>query len=192
MSSPLDALNDRQREAASTIEGPLLVLAGAGTGKTKVITCRIAYMIDQGVAPSSILGVTFTNKAAKEMRERLDKMVHPSLSKLVTLGTFHSFCARILHKYIHLAGHYNSSYSIADDADQTALVRQAAAELGYAKDEIDSKKALAYICNSLLTPWRRMETIFPTMPIMPGSMNVTSRCWNCRIRWILTTCSFSP
>ena len=145
MSSPLDSLNDRQREAASTIEGPLLVLAGAGTGKTKVITCRIAYMIDQGIAPASILGVTFTNKAAKEMRERLDKMVHPSLSKLVTLGTFHSFCARILHKYIHLAGHYNASYSIADDADQTALVRQAAAELGYAKDEIDSKKALAYI-----------------------------------------------
>ncbi|MBO7146914.1 MAG: UvrD-helicase domain-containing protein [Lentisphaeria bacterium] len=145
MSSPIDSLNDRQREAATTIEGPLLVLAGAGTGKTKVITCRIAYMIEHGIAPGSILGVTFTNKAAREMRERLDQLISPEAAKHVTLGTFHSFCAKILHRYVHLAGHYNSSFSIADDADQISLVRQAAAELGYSKDEIDTKAALAYI-----------------------------------------------
>ncbi len=155
MSSPIASLNPQQKEAATTIEGPVLVLAGAGTGKTKVITCRIAYMIEQGIPPSSILGVTFTNKAAREMRERLDRMVESELSKQVTLGTFHSFCARILHRYIQLAGHYNSSFSIADDSDQTSLVRQAAAELGYSKDEIDTRSALSYISrkkNSLQWP----------------------------------------
>ena len=145
MASPIASLNPRQKEAATTIEGPLLVLAGAGTGKTKVITCRIAYMIEQGIPPNWILGVTFTNKAAREMRERLDQMVPPELSAKVTLGTFHSFCARILHRFIHLAGHYNSSFSIADDADQVSLARQAAAELGYSKEEIDSKAVVAYI-----------------------------------------------
>ena len=145
MASAVASLNPRQKEAATTIEGPLLVLAGAGTGKTKVITCRIAYMIEQGIPPEWILGVTFTNKAAREMRERLDLMVPSELSAKVTLGTFHSFCARILHKFIHLAGHYNSSFSIADDADQVSLARQAAAELGYSKEEIDSKAVTAYI-----------------------------------------------
>ena len=145
MASAIASLNPRQKEAASTIEGPLLVLAGAGTGKTKVITCRIAYMIEQGIPPNWILGVTFTNKAAREMRERLDQMVPPELSAKVTLGTFHSFCARILHRFIHLAGHYNSSFGIADDADQVSLARQAAAELGYSKEEIDSKAVVAYI-----------------------------------------------
>ena len=143
--SVIDTLNPEQKEAARTIEGPLLVLAGAGTGKTRVITCRIAYMIEQGIDPASILGVTFTNKAAREMRERLNTLVPPALSKLVTLGTFHSFCARVLHRDIHLAGNYNSNFSISDDADQSSIVRQAAAELGYAKDEINSQEALAYI-----------------------------------------------
>ena len=143
--SVIDTLNPEQRAAASTIEGPLLVLAGAGTGKTRVITCRIAYMIEQGIAPSSILGVTFTNKAAREMRERLNTLVPPALSKLVTLGTFHAFCARVLHRDIHLAGNYNSNFSISDDADQTSIVRQAAAELGYSKDEINTSDALGYI-----------------------------------------------
>ena len=145
MASAVASLNPCQKEAATTIEGPLLVLAGAGTGKTKVITCRIAYMIEQGIPPDWILGVTFTNKAAREMRERLDQMVAPELSAKVTLGTFHSFCARILHRFIQLAGHYNSSFSIADDADQVSLVRQAAAELGYSKEEIDSKAVVGYI-----------------------------------------------
>ncbi len=145
MSSPIASLNPQQKEAATVLEGPVLVLAGAGTGKTKVITCRIAYMIEQGIPPASILGVTFTNKAAREMRERLDRLVEPELSKKVTLGTFHSFCARILHRYVHLAGHYNSSFSIADDTDQISLVRQAAAELGYSKEEIDTRSALSYI-----------------------------------------------
>ncbi len=143
--SVIDTLNPEQKDAASTIEGPLLVLAGAGTGKTRVITCRIAYMIEQGIPPSAILGVTFTNKAAREMRERLNSLVPPALSKLVTLGTFHSFCARVLHRDIHLAGNYNANFSISDDADQSSLIRQAAAELGYGKDEINTQEVLSYI-----------------------------------------------
>ena len=165
MASPIASLNPRQKEAATTIEGPLLVLAGAGTGKTKVITCRIAYMIEQGIPPNWILGVTFTNKAAREMRERLDQMVPPELSAKVTLGTFHSFCARILHKFIQHAGHYNSSFSIADDADQVSLVRQAAAELGYAKDEVDSKAVVGYISR------RKNDMMWPADALAADSDN---------------------
>ncbi len=154
-SSVIDKLNREQREAATHLEGPLLVLAGAGTGKTRVITCRIAYMIEQGIDPGAILGVTFTNKAAREMRERLAKLVTPDAAHKVTLGTFHSFCGRILRREAHLAGNYNSSFSIADSSDQTSLVRQAAAELGYSKDEISTPEAMAFIgrCkNRLMTP----------------------------------------
>lgn len=154
-SSVIDKLNREQREAATHLEGPLLVLAGAGTGKTRVITCRIAYMIEQGIDPGAILGVTFTNKAAREMRERLAKLVTPDAAHKVTLGTFHSFCGRILRREAHLAGNYNSSFTIADSSDQTSLVRQAAAELGYSKEDIPTPEAMAFIgrCkNKLITP----------------------------------------
>ncbi len=148
----LDRLNPEQKEAATTINGPVLVLAGAGTGKTSVITARIAYMIEQGIPPESILGVTFTNKAAKEMRERIRNIaarheadISPEAASAVTLGTFHSFCARVLRRDIRYAGNYNSNFSIADTADQTSIARQAAAELGYSKDEIPTAEAVAYI-----------------------------------------------
>lgn len=155
MGSPLDRLNAPQREAATTIEGPLLVLAGAGTGKTSVITSRIAFMIESGVLPSSILGVTFTNKAAREMRERLNKIVPVEEARKVTLGTFHSFCARVLRRDIHLAGHFNASFSIADDSDQKSILRQAAAELGYSKDDAPTDEAASFISqakNRMLDP----------------------------------------
>ncbi len=151
----LGKLNAPQREAATTIDGPLLVLAGAGTGKTSVITTRIAYMISQGIPPGAILGVTFTNKAAREMRERLDKLVAPELSREVTLGTFHSFCGRVLRRDIHLAGNYNSKFSIADDSDQKSILRQAAAELGYTKEDAPTDEAAMFIShskNKLLDP----------------------------------------
>lgn len=155
MSSFLDRLNPPQKEAATTIEGPLLVLAGAGTGKTSVITSRIAYMIQNGVPPTSILGVTFTNKAAKEMRERLNRIVPVEDANKVTLGTFHSFCARILRRDIHYAGNFNSKFSIADDSDQKSILRQAAAELGYSKNDAPTDEAAAFIShakNRLLDP----------------------------------------
>ncbi len=153
--SILDGLNPEQLEAVRTTEGPVLVLAGAGTGKTRVITARIAYMIEQEIDPASILGVTFTNKAAKEMRERIRKIVPAEAAAAVTLGTFHSFCARVLRRDIRYAGNYDSNYSIADTADQTSIARQAAAELGYAKDEIPTAEAVNFIghCkNRMWTP----------------------------------------
>lgn len=153
--SILDGLNPEQLEAVRTTEGPVLVLAGAGTGKTRVITARIAYMIEQGIDPASILGVTFTNKAAKEMRERIRKIVPAEAAAAVTLGTFHSFCARVLRRDIRYAGNYDSNYSIADTADQTSIARQAAAELGYAKEEIPTAEAVNFIghCkNRMWTP----------------------------------------
>ena len=140
-------LNDKQREAVYQVNGPLLILAGAGSGKTSTMTERIAYMIDQGISPYNILAVTFTNKAAKEMKERLQRLIDPVQARKVTLGTFHSFCGRILRKHISLAGNYNSSFTIADESDQKSIIRQAAAELGYSKDELPTDVAASFISN---------------------------------------------
>ncbi len=120
----LSQLNPQQREAASTISGPILVLAGAGTGKTRVITYRIAYMLSRGIPGSAILGMTFTNKAAREMRERLAKLVGEAEAEAVTLGTFHSFCGKLLRREISRLG-YLASYTIADESDQQGIFKQA-------------------------------------------------------------------
>ena len=149
----LKQLNPEQAEAASTLEGPVLVLAGAGTGKTRVITYRIAYMLAMGIPPNSILGMTFTNKAAREMRERLATLVEPAAAELVTLGTFHSFCGRLLRREIHRLG-YLSSFTIADESDQTGLIKQAAGTAGLA-ESLNLMAAQAQISrwkNRLFTP----------------------------------------
>ena len=95
MEDLLSSLNTQQAEAVKHVAGPILILAGAGSGKTKALTTRIAYLLEKGVPPYSILAITFTNKAAKEMRERVDKLVGP-LAKDVWLYTFHGFCNQLL------------------------------------------------------------------------------------------------
>ena len=126
-------LNPEQHKAVTTTEGPLLILAGAGTGKTRVITARVAYMLSQGVAPEAILAVTFTNKAANEMRERLATMVEKSEVKKVTMSTFHALCVRILRNDIDRLG-YKKNFTIYDDSDQSGLVKKIITRLA-AKDE---------------------------------------------------------
>ena len=150
----LRALNPEQRRAAATIEGPVLVLAGAGTGKTRVITYRIAYMLAAGIAPEHILGMTFTNKAAAEMKERLALLAGEEAARRVTLGTFHAFASRLLRREIGVLG-YLPGFTIADDSDQKALIKQAAAACGFTRDNAPVPEAAAYIgrCkNAMLFP----------------------------------------
>lgn len=127
----LKHLNKEQYEAATTINGPLLIIAGAGTGKTQTLVSRIANMIDEGIEPSSILLLTFTNKAAKEMKDRIAKNIGP-IAADVTASTFHSFCAAFLRKHSHLIS-INNSFTIIDGSD-------AAEAMGIARDEFVSEQ----------------------------------------------------
>lgn len=138
-------LNPPQVQAVLSIEGPVLVLAGAGTGKTRVITHRIAYMIEKGIAPDSIAAMTFTNKAAGEMRERIAAMVASKDAAKVFLGTFHAFCSRILRREIEILKGFNSNFTIADESDQNAVVRQAMIDCGITKEDIPPGVCLSAI-----------------------------------------------
>ncbi|MCQ2372673.1 MAG: UvrD-helicase domain-containing protein, partial [Phascolarctobacterium sp.] len=128
MSDTIEGLNRQQVDAVMSTEGPMLILAGAGSGKTKVLTCRIAQLLEQGVRPYRILAITFTNKAAAEMRERVDKMVG-SAAKNVWLFTFHAFCARLLRMDIDKLSGYNTNFVIYDSTDQKNLMKQVLKEL---------------------------------------------------------------
>ena len=119
----LAALNPMQREAVLQTEGPVLVLAGAGSGKTRALTHRIAFLVEEkGVKPWNILAITFTNKAAGEMRERVDGLVEHGADS-VWVSTFHSLCVRILRRFIENIG-YESGFSIYDTDDQKSLMKQ--------------------------------------------------------------------
>src|SRR5579885_982300 len=128
----LAGLNEPQRRAVTTTQGPVLILAGPGSGKTRVITHRIAYLVrHEDVSPWRILAVTFTNKAAKEMRERLERLVGISESKEMTIGTFHAICARVLRVEADSLAPWKltRSFVILDTDDQLTLVKQAIREL---------------------------------------------------------------
>ena len=135
MSDIIAGLNSQQAEAVRTINGPMLILAGAGSGKTKVLTCRVAHLLQQGVRPYRILAITFTNKAAAEMRERVDKMAGEA-AKDVWLFTFHAFCAKVLRYDIDKLGDgYNNNFAIYDTTDTKNLLKQVLKEM-----DLDDKR----------------------------------------------------
>ena len=144
-------LNDQQIEAVRAIEGPVLILAGAGSGKTRALTHRIAHMISQGINPDSILAVTFTNKAAGEMRHRVEDLLKtglkiPSLVQPM-MGTFHSVCAKILRREISHLG-YTGNYTIYDSDDQLALIKKMMQALGIDAKQFNPKAILARISSA--------------------------------------------
>ena len=124
MQSLLDGLNREQQQAVQHTEGPLLILAGAGSGKTKVLTVRIAYLLAQGVNPYEILAITFTNKAAKEMKSRVEGLVG-DVANRIWLSTFHSFCAKFLRFELDNFLGYNSNFTIYDTADSQVVIKAA-------------------------------------------------------------------
>jgi DNA helicase-2/ATP-dependent DNA helicase PcrA len=145
-----DNLNPEQRAAVETTEGPLLILAGAGSGKTRVITSRIAWLIrEKGVAPDSILAVTFTNKAASEMAERVERLLgHSSLAKPL-IATFHSMCVRMLRRDIEALKVGNEgltrSFAIYDENDQQAIVKQVMRRMGIDTKQLTPRTVLGRI-----------------------------------------------
>ena len=153
----LDQLNPQQREAVETTDGPVLILAGAGSGKTRVITYRIAHLIENlGVMPESILAMTFTNKAASEMAERVEKLVGGLSIAKPFLATFHSFCVRVLRRDIEalripssVPGSppigYTKNFVIYDESDQQQLVRSVMRRLGIDDKQTTPRSVLAHI-----------------------------------------------
>jgi DNA helicase-2/ATP-dependent DNA helicase PcrA len=134
----LGQLNPTQRQAAETTDGPVLIIAGAGSGKTRVLTFRVAHLIQKGVLPQSILALTFTNKAASEMKARISALVDPLLAKKVWAGTFHSIFARILRIEAELIG-YDSTFSIYDADDSLSIIRACMNYAGVSTQQITAQ-----------------------------------------------------
>jgi DNA helicase-2/ATP-dependent DNA helicase PcrA len=149
----LDELNDVQRAAVQATEGPVLVVAGPGSGKTRVLTYRIAHLIEQGTAPWEILALTFTNKAAREMKDRIEKVVGPRATR-IWAGTFHSLFARILRVEAEHIG-YPSNFTIYDADDSKSLVGQIIREMSLDKNVYQAnaiKNRISSAKSSLVTP----------------------------------------
>lgn len=151
----LDSLNPQQREAVTTLKGPVMILAGAGTGKTRVITSRVAYLIECAVPPEHILAVTFTNKAAREMQERVTKLIPKRASgekgkkaPKPTISTFHSLCVRILRLYIDRLG-YKNNFVIYDESDQVSTLRKIMSHILTGDEKFDVK-----VVQSLLSKFK--------------------------------------
>ncbi|MBE5849773.1 MAG: DNA helicase PcrA [Lachnospiraceae bacterium] len=157
--SVLEILNDKQKEAAGQLEGPVLILAGAGSGKTRVLTNRTAYMIDEaGISPWNILAITFTNKAADEMRERIDRLVGQGCES-IWVATFHSTCVRILRRHIDLLG-FDNNFTIYDTDDSKSVIKEILKRREVDTKQYPDKRFLNWISsckNELSTPEDEME-----------------------------------
>ena len=145
-----DGLNPAQTQAVAHTDGPLLIMAGAGSGKTKVLTCKIAALLEKGISPYNILAITFTNKAATEMRQRVDNMIGEK-AKYVWLSTFHSFCARFLRFEIEALGIYKKNFVIYDTADAQTLIKNCLKELN-----LDEKQYAPYAVQSTISNAKNM------------------------------------
>src|SRR5437016_11664780 len=167
----LSSLNPQQRQAVETIEGPVLILAGAGTGKTRVITHRIAHMVNRGIGPGHILGVTFTNKAAREMHERVGKLMRNAERGLrsgkgerPTICTFHSLCVRILRQHIEKLG-YKRNFVIYDESEQLGVIKKILSRISAEGEKTDPAAILTLLSRyrnqvgqaSSLSPFSRSE-----------------------------------
>lgn len=144
MNPIFDTLNDRQCEAVNHTKGPLLITAGAGSGKTKVLTCRIAHLLEFGVAPYRILAITFTNKAAKEMKERVQNLVGAQADS-IWLSTFHSFCAKLLRFEIDGFHGYTRNFTIYDSSDQLVLIKDCLKKLNLDDKQFTPRSVLGTI-----------------------------------------------
>src|SRR6185369_10349479 len=146
----LNSLNPQQRLAVETVKGPLLILAGAGTGKTRVITFRIAQMIARGIPPENILAVTFTNKAAREMQERVRELVprkpraNGEKASTPTISTFHSLCVRILRQHIEALG-YKRNFVIYDESEQLSAIKKILSHISAKGEKTDPKVILSLV-----------------------------------------------
>ncbi|WP_337372235.1 DNA helicase PcrA [Megasphaera sp.] len=147
MNPIFDTLNDRQCEAVKHTEGPLLITAGAGSGKTKVLTCRIAHLLELGVAPYRILAITFTNKAAKEMKERVTNLVGAQVDS-IWLSTFHSFCAKLLRFEVDGFHGYTRNFTIYDSSDQLVLVKDCLKKLNLDDRQFTPRSVLGTISSA--------------------------------------------
>ena len=139
-----DSLNQAQREAVGALDGPVMLLAGAGTGKTRTVTCRIAHMLEKKIEASEILAVTFTNKAASEMRERIGGMVSKKAAEAMTVCTFHSLCVRILRGGIDRIG-YKKNFSICSHSDQVGMMKQLLVRKGGSDEKVKPDAVLSEI-----------------------------------------------
>ncbi len=160
----LDGLNPAQREAVETLDGPVLMLAGAGTGKTKALTSRIAHLLTTGTArPNEILAVTFTNKAAREMKTRIGKLLGEAVEGMPWLGTFHAIGVKLLRRHAELVG-LKSNFTILDTDDQIRLLKQLIAAAG-----IDDKRWPARMLSGIIDGWKNRALTPENIPAADGS-----------------------
>ncbi|MEC9313144.1 MAG: UvrD-helicase domain-containing protein, partial [Pseudomonadota bacterium] len=160
----LDGLNPAQRDAVECLDGPVLMLAGAGTGKTKALTTRIVHLLTLGQArPNEILAVTFTNKAAREMKERVGRMLGQPAEGMPWLGTFHSICVKLLRRHAELAG-LKSNFTILDTDDQIRLLKQLIQAAG-----IDDKRWPARMLAGIIDDWKNRALTPERVPVADAS-----------------------